>query len=194
MFQKIDSKKNWRQKAREYLAVAFGGKCTICGYDKVISALDYHHVDPKSKDSMLSTAMRNGYAWKRVVEEARKCTLVCCRCHREIHAGVTKLPKNHAKFNEEYSDIIKLKEREYDVCPMCNGEKLKLRDFCSSECSSLNQTKFVVTKNELKELVSTTPFTRIGEKFGVSDNAIRKRCRKLGVKIPKRKPGYRSSK
>ncbi len=96
----MDVKKYWRKKAREYLSIAFGGKCTICGYDKTIAALDYHHINPDEKDFVLSKAMRNGSAWSKIVAEARKCTIVCCRCHREIHAGVTQLSDNCAKFNE----------------------------------------------------------------------------------------------
>ena len=30
-----------------------GGKCEICGYDKNISALDFHHKDPSQKEFQL---------------------------------------------------------------------------------------------------------------------------------------------
>lgn len=45
--------------------------------------------------------------------------------------------------------------------------------------------KFEITKKELINLVwiQKLPYTEIGAKYGVSDNAIRKRCRTLGVKI-----------
>ena len=33
-----------------------------------------------------------------------------------------------------------------------------------------------MTREELKILIRTIPFTKIGEKFGISDNAIRKWC------------------
>ena len=38
-----------------------------------------------------------------------------------------------------------------------------------------------VTREELKTLIRTTPFTKIGEQFGVSDNAIRKWCDKFDL-------------
>ena len=41
--------------------------------------------------------------------------------------------------------------------------------------------KFEVSREELKELIYTMPMTKIGEKFGVSDNAIRKRCLSFGL-------------
>jgi len=49
---------------------------------------------------------------------------------------------------------------------------------------SKNQPKkFEVTKEELEDLifVQKMPFTKIGKKFGVSDNAVRKRAKRLGI-------------
>jgi len=39
----------------------------------------------------------------------------------------------------------------------------------------------VLTREELKQLIRTMPFTRIGEKYKVSDNTIRKWCEKLNL-------------
>ena len=38
-----------------------------------------------------------------------------------------------------------------------------------------------ITREELKELIRNKPFTQIGAKFGVSDNAIRKWCDKFDL-------------
>ena len=38
-----------------------------------------------------------------------------------------------------------------------------------------------VTREELKNLIRTTPFTTIGIKYGVSDNAVRKWCDKYNL-------------
>ena len=48
--------------------------CDECGYDKYVGALDFHHLDPHTKDGKVTT-----------VEEARKCRLLCSNCHRETH-------------------------------------------------------------------------------------------------------------
>lgn len=66
------------------------------------------------------------------------------------------------------------------------GEKSKR---CSS-CSMRKPTKFQVNKETLKQLVLTKPITTIGSDFGVSDNAIRKRCKSLGIEVPKFPPGH----
>jgi hypothetical protein len=50
--------------------------------------------------------------------------------------------------------------------------------------------KFEISKDELEKLVHTMPFTKIGEMFNVSDNAIRKRCKTLEIEIPKFKTGH----
>lgn len=183
----VASKKNWRKKARRYLAIAFGGKCTVCGYNKTISALDYHHINPEEKDHLLCIAMRNGYAWSKIVKEARKCTIVCCRCHREIHAGITELPPNYAKFNEEYVDIIKLKTKEFDSCPVCGEEKNKLLKYCSQECAHKRQLRFILTKDELQNLVNDKSYEEIGRMFGVTGNAIKKRCKVLDIPLVRRR-------
>lgn len=61
---------------------------------------------------------------------------------------------------------------------------------CSSQVRGIKHQKYTISKEELQLLVDTKPFTTIGKMFGVSDNAIRKRCKTLGVVIPKREPGY----
>ena len=42
-----------------------------------------------------------------------------------------------------------------------------------------------VTKEELKQLIRTKPFTAIGKQFGVSDNAVRKWCIKFNLPTKK---------
>lgn len=183
-----DGKSTWRKKARHFLASAFGNKCCICGYDKCQSAMDYHHLDRNSKDGALSVAMRNGGAWSKIVNEAKKCIMVCCRCHREIHAGIIEIPKDVKRFDESYSDVIKMREKEYDSCPVCGKTKPKCQKYCSIKCSCKMQMKADITKEELQVDIENMPVTKIANKHGVSDAAIIKRCKKFGIKTKGR--GY----
>ena len=66
------------EKALEYK----GGKCSVCGYDRCVAALEYHHVDPASKEFTISGCIRS---WEKTKAELDKCILVCANCHREIH-------------------------------------------------------------------------------------------------------------
>ena len=72
-----------RRKQNKLLLVEYkGGKCECCGYDKCIAALDFHHLDPTTKESKnLGTTV----AIEKQKIEADKCILVCANCHREIH-------------------------------------------------------------------------------------------------------------
>ena len=75
--------KNFRQKNKERAVNYKGGKCERCGYNKCITALEFHHTDPKEKDFHISSNMNK--AWDKVKKELDKCILVCSNCHREIH-------------------------------------------------------------------------------------------------------------
>jgi len=79
-----------RQNKKEKLVAMFGGSCQVCGYKKYAGALDFHHKDPKTKSFALSVKGLS-YSWDSLVQEAKKCILVCKNCHTEIEAGITGL-------------------------------------------------------------------------------------------------------
>ena len=63
-----------------------GGKCSICGYNKCLDALEFHHEDPSVKEFKLGSG--NTMSWKIYKSEALKCILVCSNCHKEIHSNL----------------------------------------------------------------------------------------------------------
>jgi hypothetical protein len=71
--------KDIKQKAIEYK----GGKCELCNYNKCISALEFHHRNPKKKDFKISDY--NSPKFGILKKELDKCQLLCSNCHREIH-------------------------------------------------------------------------------------------------------------
>ena len=82
------NKRREAKKCRELYGIT-GTACWVCGYDKGqpgIVALDFHHIH--GKDFGLTRRNIGQLSWKRLLEEAKKCILVCCRCHREIHGGL----------------------------------------------------------------------------------------------------------
>lgn len=94
-----------KEKAVEYK----GGKCELCGYDKCIDALEFHHKNPDEKDFGIS---QKGIIrkWEQIKDELDKCICVCANCHREIHA----------KENVESKNKILNKKNCYN-----NGERYK---------------------------------------------------------------------
>lgn len=57
--------------------------CSICGYNKCASALDFHHSGDKGFS--ISNAIRNTKGIRAVTEEIKKCIVLCSNCHRELH-------------------------------------------------------------------------------------------------------------
>jgi hypothetical protein len=62
-----------------------GGQCQLCGYRRCLSALQFHHRDPREKDFTIAD---NSTDWPRVQREIEKCVLLCAVCHFEVHAGI----------------------------------------------------------------------------------------------------------
>ena len=73
---------DWRKRSKLILIESMGGKCEICGYNKSINALQFHHKNPEEKDFAIGS---KSYSIKRLLKEASKCILVCANCHIELH-------------------------------------------------------------------------------------------------------------
>jgi len=78
----VKRRKKLKQMAVDYL----GSCCQLCGYNKTLSALDFHHKDPSQKDFGIS-ANGTTRSFEKLKTELNKCLLVCANCHREIHSG-----------------------------------------------------------------------------------------------------------
>jgi transposase len=80
-----------RREVKRILVAEAGGACVLCGYDRGLSGLHFHHVDPREKAFALSRqgATRSLAAARA---EAAKCVLLCSNCHAEVEAGTAKLP------------------------------------------------------------------------------------------------------
>jgi 5-methylcytosine-specific restriction endonuclease McrA len=85
---RTDGVKKRRRKVKRMLVEALGGKCSRCPYDKSLAALDFHHVGPKTKSfGIAHKGITASYA--RLLEEAKKCVLLCANCHREIEEEIS---------------------------------------------------------------------------------------------------------
>jgi transposase len=80
-----------RRKVKQLLVAEAGGCCQLCGYDRYVGALEFHHVDPARKSFGLSIrGLTPSIATLRV--EAQKCVLLCSNCHAEVEGGLASLP------------------------------------------------------------------------------------------------------
>lgn len=87
-FRRYQRKK--RRHRKQLLIKMLGGQCLICGYNRECSvAFSFHHRDPACKSFEVS---KRGLLrrMEELLAEVRKCVLLCCRCHSEVHAGLHK--------------------------------------------------------------------------------------------------------
>lgn len=80
-----------RRKVKATLVEEAGGCCRVCGYDRNMRALHFHHLDPSHKRLAIN-AKGVALALDTLRAEARKCVLLCSNCHAEVEDGVTSIP------------------------------------------------------------------------------------------------------
>lgn len=131
-------------------------KCSICGLEPFWNnqelTLILDHINGINNDDRLENLR-----W------------VCPNCNMQL--PTTNRPKNS-------------NTKKY-YCIDCGKEVTKATTKRCQSCEAKNKTipleKMPVTREELKNLIRSTPFTQIGKKFYVSDNAIRKWCDKFSL-------------
>jgi len=164
-----------------------GGKCYKCGYDKSTRALEFHHRDKKEK--LFNVSGSHCIKWEKIKVELDKCDLVCSNCHKEIEElEDLNNPLSKTKIIEAY--FQPRKPRQKIVCIVCQKEIVithKGQIYCSNECSHKNKIKITATKEELEEMRKTKTITEISKIFGVSFNAVKRKCKKLGIVKSKNK-------
>lgn len=80
-----------RRAVKRQLVEEAGGRCILCGFDEHPAALQFHHLDPATKQFHLSErGLTRSIA--RVRGEAEKCVLLCGNCHAQVEAGAKEVP------------------------------------------------------------------------------------------------------
>lgn len=186
---------NARMRRKQICVDIMGGKCQICGYNNNIKALEFHHIHPEEKLFTISeNSLRN---LEELFTELRKCILVCANCHRIIHddtlneSFTTSFDEDKAQTyfqQEEYLKLFNAIKKEPKYCPICGKLIHSYRNkYCSLECShkghskTYNEAIEIPSRDTLKQLIRTQPFTKIGNEYNVSDNAVRKWCDKYNL-------------
>ncbi len=76
----------FKRNTKWWFDIKKGLKCERCGFSHP-AALDFHHKDPSQKQFELGG--RNSYKKneKKILEEMKKCEVLCSNCHRIEHAS-----------------------------------------------------------------------------------------------------------
>lgn len=107
----------------------------------------------------------------RLNNELENLQVLCPNCH--------SLTENFAGKATKKADS----EKKKYFCIDC-GEEISSSGKRCVKCAGKhkqNAEMKELTREKLKDLIRTTPFTIIGKQFGVSDNAIRKHCKKFNL-------------
>ena len=172
-----------RQAIYKKLCVEYkGGKCEICGYDKYIGALDFHHKDPSQKKFNIAAAKLRQFN-NETIEELNKCQMLCANCHREVHNihNIEELKNTWIEYEKQKQNQFNLLQQKNNTCS-CGNKKCKK----SKQCLKCNNKKSSERNvDEVIAKIKETNWTKAGKFFGVSDNALRKFLKNRGIDIDK---------
>lgn len=173
---------------KERIVKIMGNKCVLCGYNRSLPGLEIHHINKDEKEFSFSD-YRNYKNWDKLLNELKKCILLCSVCHKEIH--YTDLYKDiklsssyNEKIAEELTDEI-FKPKKESFCKKCN-KKISYRANLCSDCYSKNNRKIIrPSRKNLKNLIRNTSFVSIGKQFNVSDKTVSKWCKYYNLPFKK---------
>lgn len=127
--------------------------CSICGQEPIW----------RGKELTLILDHINGFNHDNRLENLR---WVCPNCNQQLETTGYKQMRVEQKPEKKY------------YCIECGKEiSASSKSGLCVECSNIaRRVCNRPSREELKHLIRTTPFTKIGNMFGVSDNAVRKWC------------------
>lgn len=138
-------------------------KCELCGAVEwlgITLPLELHHKDGNHFNNQLDNLQ-----------------ILCPNCHsvQEGNAGA-----NIGRYTQSQQDLI---QKQIKKCVDC-GKEISSNAIRCKSCASIEWHKNICqrpSREELKLLIRSMPFTQIGKKYGISDNAIRKWCDFYGL-------------
>ena len=84
-------------------------------------------------------------------------------------------------------DVYYCPDKGDDICPVCGGVKSGRQANICLKCHKKKLASNIpCDKNELNNLIMTHSFVSIGKMYGVSDNAVRKWCKKYNLPYKKK--------
>lgn len=185
--EEIVTQASCAQKAKLKAIFYKGGKCQLCGYNKSIRALQFHHLNPEEKDFTISGGTKS---FEKMKPELDKCILVCSNCHAEIHDGITQIPENIEMIHNENFPIELQESKNSLVTPNAYNYKHFCKKcgkpitnyttgkiYCSEECKWNDKGYPSIEEvNEQYEILKS--WEKVAQHFNITRkivNGIRKR-------------------
>jgi hypothetical protein len=155
-----------------------GGCCIICGYNKNMSALEFHHRDPNGKDGGLDSRLLANRSIEYIIKEVEKCDLLCANCHRETHNPELDMTKLFGLIEQVKENSLENTRVGKPKCCDCDIEI----NYGSKRCNLCNY-KYRTSENkpsieDLKIEHSENGVTWCSLKYGVSRKTINRWLKK----------------
>lgn len=97
-----EKKKEVYKRKRAIINSYKKGGCLVCG-EKEYVCLDFHHINPKEKSFEIGHYFHlRGIDY--ILEEMKKCVVLCANCHRKVHAGLIDLKEYDTNTKEKRLD------------------------------------------------------------------------------------------
>lgn len=173
----LSNNKNIYSSTLRKLLIKHGFKdacCELCGLSawrgKPIP-LELHHID--------------GDRYNNKLDNLR---VLCPTCHSWLTQGNNfETEKDFIKYiPRKTTPKVKKEHPLYTaVCPNCNKEfqtHTATQKYCSKACAHAKDRRFEISAEDLLAMFKEEAnYTKIAKKLGVSDNAVKKRCKTLGI-------------
>lgn len=108
-YMRVYMNKRYAERNQRALEV-LGSKCWVCGST---DELEFDHIDPKTKSFGIKYASQN---WDLILEELKKCQLLCHDCH------VEKSKEDQKVWNAENGRTCAC-SREFPTFPQYRGHR-----------------------------------------------------------------------
>ncbi len=161
-------------KRKVELIEMMGGCCENCGYNKNVSGFDFHHIDPTKKEYQLDMRKLSNTRMDKLLEEVKKCKLLCANCHRELHSPDLELTMVKELIKNVDESVLESKPIGKPKCVDCNCEINYTYKRCK-DCNDIFRRK--VERPDLKVLlaeIETNTKKWCADKYGVTPSTIRR--------------------
>lgn len=147
-----------------------GEKCSICNcknlWNKKHLTMILDHIDGDNHNNI-----KSNLRW------------ICPNCNSQLDTFAGRNIKNKIHNTGcDYKYIsINSKKISKKICPICNISEISKNAKMCKQCRIKENEKNIPPKEDLEKLIYNTPFTKIGEMHNVSDNTVRRWCKKYGL-------------